>query len=88
MGHTMKKSMERSTFDPRGMLWVQLLNAGRLALRPARIGLSMLLLLLMATVGPLTIWLSIWMNKVAFGKTLQRLRQNIASLEALSGNPD
>lgn len=44
------------------MLWVQLLNAGRLALRPARIGLSMVLLLLVALLW----WMpTLWLEKDA-----------------------
>lgn len=84
----MKKSMERSTFDPRGMLWVQLLNAGRLALRPARIGLSMLLLLLMALMWWLpTLWLdkdetpSRWVMEFS-GEAFGRIQGGLLSFDA------
>ncbi len=88
MVNTMKKSMERSTFDPRGMLWVQLLNAGRLALRPARIGLSMLLLLLMALMWWLpTLWIegeetpSYWVMEFS-GEAFRAIQSGLLSLDA------
>jgi hypothetical protein len=33
-------------------------------------------------VAPFAIWLTVWMNKYAFGKYLDKLRKNIAALEA------
>lgn len=87
LGHTMKTPMERSTFDPRGMLWVQLLNGGRLALRPARIGLSMLLLLLLALMW----WLpTLWLDKDATpsfavmahsGQAFELLREGLSTFD-------
>ena len=41
------------------------------------------LLVLVAIFAPLAIWGSIWMNKVAFGKALEKLRRNIKALEEM-----
>jgi hypothetical protein len=42
-----------------------------------------ILLVLTAIFAPLAIWGSIWMNKVAFGKSLDGLRRNIQALEEI-----
>jgi len=71
------------------MLWVQLLNAGRLALRPARIGLSMLLLLLLALMWWLpTLWIekedetpSRWVMEFS-GDAFRLIQSGLLSLDA------
>ncbi len=55
-------------------------SLGELLSKP---GIIILLLVLMAIVGPLGIWLTIWMNRVAFGKYLDKLKRNIEDLENL-----
>jgi hypothetical protein len=44
----------------------------------------MLIIIGIATVvaGPPAVWLTIWMNKYAFGKSLDQLKKNIEALEA------
>ena len=46
-------------------------------------GIIILLIVLMAAIGPLAIWLTIWMNRIAFGKYLDKLKRNIEDLENL-----
>jgi hypothetical protein len=41
------------------------------------------LLVLVVILAPLAIWGSIWMNRVAFGKSLENLRRNIKALEEM-----
>jgi hypothetical protein len=40
---------------------------------------------LMYVIGPIAVWLSVWMNQIAFGKFLNHLQKNIDSLEAMEG---
>lgn len=53
---------------------------GVLLSNPIVIGI---LLLLMAIIGPLGVWWSIWMNRIAFGRYLDQLKSNIKALEEL-----
>lgn len=41
------------------------------------------LLLLMAIIGPLGVWMTIWMNRITFGKYLDKLQSNIKALEEM-----
>lgn len=45
-------------------------------------GMLIVLGVVTVVVAPFAIWLTVWMNKYAFGKYLDKLQKNIAALEA------